>query len=451
MKNTPRIPRRTVLKGLGTAIALPCLEIMEPDVRGAENASSKETIPNRMAFYYVPNGVNMEDWTPARPGTLGTLPPLMEPLAPFKQNLLVLTGLMQDKARANGDGAGDHARAMAAFLTGRQPRKTSGADIRAGISVDQVAAQRLGKFTRFGSLELGVEQGAQAGSCDSGYSCAYSSNLSWRGESTPNAKEVNPRLVFDRLFGNGDPKATAESLSKRERYRKSILDFALADAKQLRGKLGGADVRKLDEYLSSIRELEQQFAQVEVLDKPEFRPDYTRPAGVPKDYGQHLRMMADMMVLAFQADLTRVATFAFANEGSNRSYSFMGVPEGHHDLSHHEHKPEKREKIAKINRFHMDQFAYLLGKLRSIKEGSGTLLDHCMLLYGSGIADGNAHAHHDLPILMAGRGCGTLKTGRHIVYKRETPLNNLFLAMLERMGVPVPTLGDSTGKLGQLF
>jgi len=447
---TPRISRRTMLKGLGTAIALPWLDQMMPVLSlAAPSAAAKS--PTRMAFFYIPNGAHMPDWTPRTEGAGFELPRTLEPLAGVKDRLLVLSGLTADKARANGDGPGDHARAMSAFLTGCQPKKTAGADIRVGISVDQMAAMKVGMKTKFPSLEIGCEGGRQAGSCDSGYSCAYSSSISWRSESTPMIKEVDPRLLFERLFSNQDPNEAAASRAKREQYTKSILDFVQEDANDLRRRLGQADQRKMDEYLTSIRELEQRIQRTEKGQVAEAKlPDMAKPTGIPREYQEHIRLLTDLLVLAFQGDLTRICTFVYANDGSNRSYRFIEVPEGHHDLSHHGGNQEKQAKIARINRFHIEQFAYFLEKLKSIPEGDGTLLDHCMIAYGSGIGDGNRHNHDDLPILLAGGGNGTLKPGRHIKYKRETPLNNLWLAMLERMGARTEKLGDSTGVLGLL-
>lgn len=437
------VSRRTVLRGMGAAIALPWLEAMMP--RTLFGAAAPAVAPRRMAFLYVPNGIDMANWTPAVEGALTELPATLKPLAPFQKDLLVLSGLTLDKARPNGDGPGDHARAMAAFLTGSQPRKTHGADIRVGISVDQLAAQKIGKTTRFASLEIGCEGGKSSGNCDSGYSCAYSANLSWRNESSPVAKEVNPRLVFERLFsapGKGD-----DAARRRESYKHSILDFAGEDARNLKNRLGSTDRSKLDEYLTGIREIEQRLIRVEQTADVAAPSGISRPTGVPKDYREHLRLMADMLVLAFQADLTRVSTFVFANDGSNRSYRDYGVPEGHHDTSHHGGSKVKKAKVQKINQFHIEQLAYLLGRLKSIQEGKGTLLDNCTLVYGSGISDGNRHNHDDLPILVAGKGGGTLKTGRHILYPKNTPLMNLYLCLLDGVGVHVDSFGDSKGRL----
>jgi hypothetical protein len=360
----------------------------------------------------------------------------------------VLSGLTCDKARANGDGPGDHARSLSAFLTGRQARKTAGSDIRAGVSIDQVAASHIGSQTRFPSLELGCEAGRQAGNCDSGYSCAYSSNLSWRGEALPNAKEVDPKLVFERLFTGRDPKESAEAAARREKTRQSILDFVHEDAKRLKGELGAADARKLDEYLVSVREIEQRIEKFKQPVDPKLAQGIQKPTGIPKDYSEHLKIVADLMVLAFQADLTRVGTYVLANEGSNRSYAAIGVPEGHHDLSHHGGDKKKLDKIRQINTFHTTQLAYMLGKMKALKEGAGTLLDNVMIVYGSGIGDGNRHNHDELPILLIGAGGGTLKTGQHVKYAFNTPLTNLYLSMLDLFGLPkLQNFGDSTGRL----
>lgn len=428
-------------------MSLPLLEAMLPLTAMAQSIRPKTT---RMAFMFVPNGIDMANWTPTYEGSLGVLPPILEPLGDLKSKVNVLTGLTQQNAFALGDGPGDHARSTATWLTGVHVKKTSGSDIRAGISADQVAAMYLGKQTRYASLEIGCERGAQAGDCDSGYSCAYSSNISWRGESTPNAKEVNPRLVFERLFGSGTAE-DAESRLRRQQYRLSILDFVNEDASKLRNQLGAKDQQKLDEYLTAVREIEQRLQRVETGQMKEALAGATRPTGIPSDFGEHIRLMGDMMVLAFQADLTRVCTFMYANDGSNRPYPMIGVADGHHDVSHHGHNPEKLTKKQKIDRFHSEQLAYVLRKLDSVKELDGSLLDHSMIVYGAGISDGDRHNHDDLPILVAGGASGTLKTGRHVKYPNHTPMNNLFLSMLDRVGCPMDKLGDSTGKLQGLF
>jgi hypothetical protein len=436
-----QIPRRTFLKGVGTAIALPMLDAMAPVFAAAPSTRR----PLRMAFVYVPNGVNMADWTPASEGTDFVLPAILEPLQPHRGDLQILSGLAHRKADPNGDGGGDHARASASFLTGMQARKTAAVDVRVGVSVDQVAAAKIGQQTRLPSLELSCDKGQQAGSCDSGYSCAYQFNLAWKTPTTPLPPEVDPRLVFERLFANGAPGETAESRARRQQANKSILDFVLADARQLRSGLGSNDQRKLDEYMTSVREIEQRIENAEKMAVA--APDYATPTGVPRDYEQHLRMMFDLLTLAFQTDTTRISTFMIAHDGSNRSYPFAGVPDGHHDTSHHGGNAEKKAKLSKINRFHMTQFSYFLERLKSMREGDGTLLDNCMIVYGSAIADGNAHSHYDLPVLLAGRGGGAFTTGRHVHFPKDTPMTNLYLAMLEQMGTPVERLGDSTGLL----
>lgn len=447
MSTNTHIPRRTFLKGLGTVIALPMLEAMTPPLRalGSDLATTPKGFPKRMAFIYVPNGANMADWTPKEVGADFQMPYILEPLQPFQKDIQVFTGLAHDKARPNGDGPGDHARASATFLTGCQARKTAGADIKVGVSVDQIAAAQVGKSTRLPSLELSCDRARMAGNCDSGYSCAYSYNISWKSESMPMAPEVDPRLVFERLFLNNSPAEVAENRAKRQRYNKSILDFVLDDAKQLKARLGYTDRRKVDEYMEAIRALELRIQQAEKF--ASVLPDYSKPTGVPDQYEEYARLMFDLLALAFQTDSTRVATYILAHDGSNRQYPFIGVPEGHHDLSHHGNDEAKKQKIAKINRFHVTQFAYFLEKLKSTQEGDGTLLDNCMIVYGSGIGDGNRHNHNDLPVLVAGGGGGTMRPGRHVKFNRDVPMTNLYLAMLDRMGVRADRVGDSTGKL----
>ena len=451
MNKSWQIPRRTFLRGLGTAVALPLLESMAPGLSRAASVSASAPsggIPKRMAFVYLPNGMNMSDWTPKSEGEGFDLPPILQPLQLFQKDFLILSGLAHDKGRPHGDGAGDHARASASYLTGCQPRKTQGADIRVGVSVDQVAAGKLGQHTRLPSLELGCDHGKQAGNCDSGYSCAYSFNISWKTEFTPMPAEVDPRLVFDRLFSNNVRGEAVENRAKRDLYHKSILDFVQEDARGLKANLGNTDKRKLDEYLTAVRELETRIERAQKFAAA--MPDYDKPTGIPKDYQQHIRLIYDLMALAFQTDTTRISSFISAHDGSNRQYPFIGVSDGHHDLSHHQNDPAKKEKIAKINRFHTTQFAYFLQKLQGIREGEGTLLDNCMIVYGSGLGDGNAHNHDNLPVLLAGKGGGTIRPGRHIRYEKETPMANLFLSMLHQMGAPVERFGDSTGKLSLL-
>jgi hypothetical protein len=443
------LSRRTVLRGLGTAIALPWLEAMPPIRTYAGNPGAPPAAPVRMAFLYIPNGVHMRAWTPAETAARFAMPPTLQALEPFREEVLILSGLAQRNAAPLGDDGGDHARSLACFLTGVHPLKTDGDNLRAGISIDQVAARELGRRTRLPSLELGIDPSAQSGNCDSGYSCAYSSNISWKSASMPMAKEIDPRLVFDRLFGSGSSgRATALRLEPPE-YQRSVLDFVLEDARQLRSRLGRNDRRKIDEYLSSIREIELRIGAAETHKQSRPAPAIARPGGIPKDLQEHIRLMLDLLALAFQADVTRIATFMFANEASNRSYPFLKVPDGHHDLSHHGGDAAKHEKLKAINRFHVEQFAYLLGKLKSMREADGSLLDHVMIVYGSGISDGDRHNHDDLPILLAGKGGGTIQPGGHLKYDAQ-PLNNLYLSMLDRMGITIERHGDSTGRLPRL-
>ena len=443
------LSRRTMLRGMGAAVALPFLDAMVPAFAGGASRIKAGKAPVRMAFTYVPNGIIMEDWTPTAVGKDFGLPKVLEPVADFRDDFVLFSGLTHNNGRALGDGAGDHARAAASFLTGVHPKKTDGADIRNGISVDQVAAQMLGGRTRFASIELGTEHGRLAGNCDSGYSCAYSNSVSWRSEATPMPPEVNPRLVFERLFGRPGAKDDPAARAKRRRYDKSILDFVQEDTRKLKGDLGPTDQRKLDEYLDAVREIEKRIA-VSEKSSSDAEPAIDRPAGIPVAFADHAKLMFDLQVVAFQTDLTRISTFMLGREGSNRTYREIGVPYAHHGLTHHQGDEEKIRQISSINRFHMEQFAYFLERLDSIEEGDGTLLDHSMLVYGSGLADGNKHTHHDLPVLVAGRGGGALHPGRHVRYPEETPMTNLYLSLLDIMGVRPESVGDSHGKLEHL-
>lgn len=443
------LSRRSVLRGLGAALALPALDAMLPAF--ARGAAKQQ--PLRMAFVYVPNGIIMKHWTPESEGREFALSSALEPLAAFREQTLVLTGLAQRNGRALGDGAGDHARAAASFLTGGHPRKTEGADIHNGVSIDQVAAKALGQATRFPSLEIGLEGGGLVGNCDSGYSCAYSNAISWRTPQTPLPPELNPRGLFERLFGDGElhDRPTRLKMAKQDR---SLLDSVMQDANQLRRELGASDQNKLDEYLSSVREIERRVETAEKQDlenKSDARlnPVLPKPSGVPPTYEEYARLMFDLLAIAFQTDSTRIATFMMGREGSNRTYRRIGVPEAHHGLSHHMGADEKIEKLAKINRLHIELFSSFLAKLKSTPDGDGTLFDHSMIVYGSGLSDGNAHSHLDLPVLLTGGANGAYRMGRHVRYT-ETPLNNLFVAMLDTMGVREEALGDSEGKLPRL-
>ncbi len=431
--------RRTLLRGLGVSMALPMLEAMTP-------AAKTPKSPTRLAFVYVPNGINMAHWTPQTAGKNFEITRILEPLKDHRDNLTLLTGLTHNGGRALGDGPGDHARAAASYLTGAHPRKTAGADIKNGISVDQIAALSAGKQSRLASLELGIEDGRQVGSCDSGYSCAYSNNISWRSDSSPMPPEINPRNVFARLFGNGAAGESPDMIQRRERNRRSILDFVLDDAKSLRSDLGTGDQRKLDEYLYSIRDIE---ARIDRASKGEVEGGLkmNQPEGTPADYTEHVRLMFDLMTAAFRTNSTRVVTFMMAREGSARPYREIDVPDGHHPLTHHRNNPEMMEKVAKINCFHFSLFSEWIHKLAAIPDGDGTLLDHSGIVYGSGISDGNKHLHHDLPVLVAGKMNGTIQAGRHIVYDKDTPMTNFYLSMLTNFGVKSETIGDSNGEL----
>jgi hypothetical protein len=400
-----------------------------------------------MAFVFFANGAIMDSWKPQTQGSQYDLPRTLEQLREHKSEINVVTGLAQNWGRAHGDGPGDHARCASTYLTGAHPYKTSGADIKVGVSVDQAAANRVGDRTRIPSLELGLRQGRNAGNCDSGYSCAYSNNISWKTDRTPMAKEINPRLAFERLFGDG--KENSESQKKRNFYKASILDLVKQDALQLKKQLGVTDQRKMDEYFQSVRELELRVLRAQNSSNIE-RPDLELPSSVPSDFQEHMHLMYDIMVLAFQTDVTRISTLMLGNAGSNRSYKMVGVNEGHHQLSHHRNDDALMEKIRKIDEYLAKGFSYFLKKLRSVSEGEGNLLDHSMIVYGSGISDANRHSHHDLPIIVAGKANGTIDTGRHIDLGEEVPLNNLFLSMLDRMDAGVTSIGDSSGRLTEL-
>lgn len=452
------LSRRTMLRGLGVSMALPMLECMAGSARGAGSAGAgvaramaggargAGVAPVRLAYVFMPNGVNYDAWMP-KPGTTATdfaLSPTLESLAPVRNNINILTGLTLQKARANGDGPGDHARSSASFLTGMQARKTAGNDIKNGVSIDQVAAQAIGNETRLPSLELGCEMAPSSGNCDSGYSCAYSSNISWRDESTPMAKVVDPAAAFERLFGDATQAAAArERLSRR----KSILDFVLEDSRTLSNQLGTGDRRKLDQFQSAVREIEQRIERARNETEPRKLPAMSAPAGIPDKLSEHFELMYDMLLLAFQTDSTRVATLMLAVDGSNRTFPELGINEGHHQLSHHQNNHEMIEKIRRIDRFHVEGFARFIKKLAETREGEGSLLDNCLVMLGGGISDGNKHNHEDLPIVLAGRGGGTIETGRLIKSPRETPLCNLYLSMLERAGCPRDQFADSTGAL----
>ena len=435
------LPRRTFLRGMGATVALPFLDAMTPAF-----ASPSKPVP-RVAFVYTANGVVMRDWTPAAEGAGFAFSKTLAPVEPFRDDLLVLTGLAHRNGEALGDGPGDHARAGASWLTGVHPKKTRGADIRNGMSVDQMLAGTIGRDTPLPSLELGLQDVRMAGGCDSGYSCAYSNTISWSSPTTPLPYENNPSRVFTRLFGDGDTTDPAVR-AVRARQNRSLLDFVREDAARLRATLGAGDRRKLGDYLDSVREVERRIrnarydgAALPVLDRPD---------GIPPTFKEHVRLMSDLITIAFQADLTRVVTLMYSREGGNRTYRSIGVPDAHHGLSHHQNDPEKMARLQMIDRHHVATFAYLLEKLRAAQDENGSLLDHSMVVYGSSLSDSNAHTHDDLPTLLAGGGGGTLRGGRHLRYPDGTPMTNLFLTLLDRLGVHRDRIGDSTGRIAHL-
>lgn len=432
------LSRRTFLRAAGVSIGLPMLEAMQP-----RSAFGQSAAPRRLLFFYVPCGIHMAEWTPDREGAGYDLKRILAPLASLQDDVSVLTGLENRNARP--DGAGDHASGTGAFLTCAHPFKTSGAGIRNGISVDQVAANALGAETRFASLQYGSDGGGSTGDCDSGYSCAYARNISWASETQPLPKETSPSAAFDRLFGGVDPRATAELQARRRRYEQSILDFVREDARRLQAKLGRTDRRKMDEYLTSIRELEvrlqmQDGAPVCVADRPENGGDIR----------DRVRKMMDVMVTALRCDATRFVTFMLGNAGHNRSFPFLGFTEQHHDLSHHQGDPAKHEKLTQIGTWEVEQLAWLLTEMKSISEGEGNMLDNSLVFFSSEISDGNRHNHDDLPVLLAGKGGGAVRPGRHVRLPDRTPIANLFLSMLQVAGVDAAGFGDSTGSLSEL-
>ncbi|HYL73633.1 MAG TPA: DUF1552 domain-containing protein [Bryobacteraceae bacterium] len=435
------LDRRTFLRGVGTAVALPFLDSMVPAMALASTAKKP---PVRMAFVYVPNGMDMRSWNLDYEGKLGALPRILKPLEPYKDDIIHFGNLTHNAGRALLDGAGDHGRCCASYLTGVHPRKTL-VDIHAGISFDQIVAKQIGGQTRFPSLELGLEDARQAGDCDSGYSCAYTNNLAWKSETQPLPPILNPRALFERMFGTGAA-LSPEERERKGKYRRSILDFVSSDTSKLESGLGPTDRRKLDEYLSSIRAVELQLEKAE-KDNAQIDPHMEKPYGVPADFAEHFKLMTDMMTIALQADLTRIMTFLVTHEGSSRAYREIGIADGHHPLTHHRNDPVLMEKVAQINSYHFAQFAGWVEKLKSTKEGDSSLLDNCMIVYGAALADGNRHSHEDLPTIMVGRGGGAIKSGRRIVSRKETPMCNLFLTMMDRMGVHVENFGDSTGRL----
>jgi hypothetical protein len=440
-----KLSRRTILRGLGAAISLPFLDAMTPAFAASRLPGGN---PVRAAWFYVPNGIDMRHWTPGDEGPLGELPSILAPLEPVKKDLLVLSNLTANWGRPLLVGAGDHGRALAAYMTGMQVYRTAGADLRLGVSADQVAAGVVGKETKLPSLEIGLEETRQAGNCDNGYSCAYAYNMAWRTESQPLPPISDPRQLFERLFGTDvaePPAAHARRLAMRE----SILDQVMGDTRRVESNVGPGDRRKLDEYLTSVREIELQVQRAE-KDGMVIDPGIEKPYGVPPEFPDYFRLMTDILIAAFRTDSTRVSTLMIGREGSTRAYPEIGIPDGHHPLTHHMGNMTMLDKVSQINALHLKLFAEFLTKLKATKEGDSNLLDQSMIVYGSGISDGNVHTHDQLPTILAGRGGNFLTPGRHIVYQRETPVCNLFATMVEQMGVRTDHLGDSTGRLAGL-
>ena len=441
------LSRRTMLRGLGAAVALPLLDAMVPALSAARRTAANG--PRRMAVVYTPNGMMMNDWTPVGEGADFAVSRILTPLARHRGRMLVLSGLADRYGWPQADeGTGDHARASGTFLTGVHIKKTEGADIRAGVSMDQVAAEVLSQETQLGSLELAIESVEFLGGCDAGYSCAYANTISWRTPTTPLPMMNDPRAVFERMFGVSDTTDAAVRVA-RMRKERSILDSVAEDAVILRGTLGTHDAVKLTEYLDAIRDAERRIELAEAQGERQL-PLVDRPSGIPSTFEGHARLMFDLLTLAFRTDMTRVATFMLGREVSGRAYPEIGVPDSHHPVSHHQYDPEKLEKLSKINTFHVEQFAYFVDRLSEIGDGDRSLLDNSMLLYGSGISDSNVHMHDDLPLVLAGGGGGTIQGGRHLRYPKDTPITNLFLSMLDRMNVPVESIGDSTGRVEHL-
>lgn len=432
------IDRRTLLRSAGAAIALPLLDAMHPALGAPARLKKAAT---RLAVVYVPNGIVMKDWKPVEVGANFQFTRILKPLERFRQDITLVSGLANHAAtQAKGGG---HAKATGSFLSGAQPKYTAGADVRAGTTFDQIAAKQFAGETRIPSLQIGCEDARMVGNCDTGSSCAYTNTLSWKDPETPLTVEVNPRSVFERLFGTVDPSLPADVRARRAMYRKSILDHTRESAQQLAGTLGAPDKRKLDEYLTSIREVEGRIAAAE---KDQVTPAIEKPAGIPFAYSDYVKLMFDLQVIAFQADLTRVSTMMLGREGSVRTYPEIGVPDPHHPLTHHRGHPDFIEKVTKINSFHVELFASFVEKLRATPDGDGTLLDHAGIVYGCALSDGNAHSNFDLPLLVAGHA-GGIPGGRHVAAPDKTPVANLFVNLLNGVGVEAEKFADSTAAL----
>jgi len=437
------LSRRTLLRGMGAAMALPLLDGMIPALAALGKTAGRPF--SRFSVVYVPNGINMPHWTPAAEGALD-LPSILQPLMPFRDHLTVVSGLASTPAMPlGGEGTGDHVRAASAFLSGTHPRKTEGPDIRAGVSMDQIAAASIGAESPLSSLELCLDSNELIGACESGWSCAYANTLSWRTPTTPLPMENDPRLVFERLFGDVD-NTTPEARRARLAQNRSILDSLLPEVDRLDRRLGPGDRRKVDQYLEAVRDIERRIQTAEAAGQRDL-PAVDKPMGIPATYAEHAKLMFDLQVLAFQTDTTRISTFMMSREVSPRTYPELGISDPHHGLSHHGGNPEKIALLTKVNTFHVQLFSHFLERLKATPDGDGTLLDHSTILYGCCISDGNQHLHTNLPILLAGGGAGTLKGGRHVRVAERTPLTNLELTLLDKLGVPAEQLGDSTGKI----
>ena len=441
------LPRRTVLRGLGTALALPFLDGMVPALQALRNTAANPI--RRFGAVYVPNGMEMRQWTPKGEGQNFEFSRILKPLEAFRNQVNILSGLADKPAiPRQGEGVGDHARAASTWLTGVHVKKTEGPDIRAGQSLDQLIAQQVGQATQLASLELALDSVEVLGACDQGYSCAYANTISWRTPTTPLPMENDPRAVFERLFGAADSTDAAARLA-RLREDRSVLDFVSAEANGLKRSLGAADSSKLTQYLDAVRDVERRIQTAERQADREM-PVFEQPIGIPDTFEQHAKLMYDLWLLAFQTDLTRVGTFMMGKEVTGRSYPEIGVSSGHHGVSHHQNDPKQLEALAKINNYHIQMFSHFLDKMSSTPDGDGSLLDHTLLLYGTGISDGNLHFHLDLPMLVAGGAAGNLKGGRHLQYHDDSPLTNLYLAVLDKLGIPVEQFGDSTGQIEYL-
>ena len=436
------LPRRTLLRGLGTAVALPLLDAMVPALTAEAKTSAAPV--RRLGFIYIPMGANLEKWTPPGDGEdLGELSPILESLEPFKTGLTVITNLENKNAYS----AGNHATANSGFLSAAKAKMTEGADYELATTVDQIAAQRIGQETALPSLELSMDLQTNVGDCDNGFACVYQNNLSWSSPTTPLPPIPHPRVAFERLFGDGGSPAERRAELGID---KGILDWVRDDIARIKGQLGSGDKRTLDGYLDAVREVERRIERAESRAEEVPLPDLDRPIGVPEQYADHARMMFDLQVLAMRGDITRVMTFQLARETSNRAYPEIGVPDPHHPTSHHSNDPVKLAKLAKINAFHVSLFGYYLDRLSSIPDGGGTLMDHCVLLCGSGMGNPDIHDHLNLPILVAGGGAGGLRGGRHIRYEEPEPLANLHITLLDKVGVHLDRFGDSTGRIKEL-